>query len=486
MRGSSKLISWARGRFPPCLFVALWLAACGGARGGEAGPEPLEALFAQASNLNLHPRERWLARREICDAGAKAMSFLARQLTDEKSVRRQTAALLLGELGDARAEAGLLQVATGEDFIAGGFAQAALLKIYCGLDEAGLLARSAGSAATEGIFRDLPPVCLGAVRRLALAALAERYGRAGAPALPPAAAAPAAVALGDNDPQTRAAAAAVLGLADGDAANRLLARLGIETEPQVLCALCEALARLRPAAGMGAVKPLTAHADGLVRLESTYALYAAGLSNTPDAVSAFLSDGAPETQLRAIELLGRVGGAAGVAALAPAMADRSWVIRLAAVQALSRIKGRESLLLAQKAFADGDVRVRTEAAIILAGDESGVGAKWALLENLKGNDPAARLEAARAFAAVKCDKAIRELAQCLGDADLELACRAAEALAFQGGAAAEKLLYGSLGDRRGPVARLAREGLKRLKNNDPGGDPKQWPDWAKAHGVAAE
>ncbi|MSP62427.1 MAG: hypothetical protein EXR72_19265 [Myxococcales bacterium] len=214
-----------------------------------------------------------------------------------------------------------------------------------------------------------------AIRRRALLAL----GRIGAPA----GAAPARDRLSDGDPGTRAAAAFALEIIGEDEAAlpalseaRLCARARLEPDPEARRRVLRALGRLGGAPGEEALRAAltgeTREADPTVRAEAVRALVIYGVRGRPvstitrAALQQALTDPDAAVRLAAGQALFRMKARAeDVPSLTFALRDADPTVRAAAAHALATAP-TVPLPPLRSALADSDWRVRAEAARAVA------------------------------------------------------------------------------------------------------------------------
>ncbi len=459
----------------------LWAGGMSRVSAGEALRKTRAGrLFDQAADLQAHRRERERAAELLLADPRAALPLLLGRLQSERSIHRQTAAILLGELGDPRAEAPLVETALSEDFLAGGHARQALVKLYAsfapdalGERVASRLPEKIAEAARAGEARSL-------IAASACEAVHRMYGREEAPALPATLEALLRDGLAHQSPDVRQAAARVLGLSgEKSAASALLARLDEETAPAVLATVCRAVARIRPVTGGEKLLPLAEHADKRVQLETIAALYGLGYGRTLPRIAAFLEEASQPLRVRAVEILGDLRDPAALKALGKATRDVSWVVRLEAVRAFGKMERPGVTGVLRLLLQDEHPRVRAEAAVLL--DRMQVpGAVWALIDDLESGETAYRIAAARAAGRVRASRAIRALGSAVHAEDLELACSAAEALGKIGERRGTEELLAAGRDPRPALRQAARQALQAIFGSDPGPDAEAWPAWAEA------
>lgn len=168
-----------------------------------------------------------------------------------------------------------------------------------------------------------------------------------------------------------------------------------------------------------------------------------GLSRapTPEAVEALvgrLGDGGVEVRRTAVRMLGRIGERRAVPELATRLRDDSEVleVRLAVLNTLSSIGGRDALATLIEALDDRSTDVRVEAARYL-GEHRHRRAAAPLLAALERDCEAVRREAARALGRIGASEAVDPLVRTLGDRDPGVRYTAAEALECMGPVAIE-------------------------------------------------
>ncbi len=458
-----------------CLLLTLFsLIPAGDCRAGEIlKKSPAQVMFERAANLSLHRRTREVIARRLLTQQTGALDLLIRNTNSRRSILRQVACILLGKLGDVRAESALIRAGTSPDFIAGAHARKALAGIYAKLPVNELLPRIRGRGKT-GAARTL-------VQEAALDAVSMTYGRDAAPALPTVIEDACRDCLTSRTPAIRAGAAMALGLS-GNPANstHLLDLARNETDPSVIMGICRALAIMRPVEGADRLRPWLKHRSRPVQLETAAALYAMGDSSALSLIAKFLSADTLELRLRATTILGDLQDPAALEALGRAAADVSWRVRLEAVRGFAKLKSPGTTGVLRRLVGDTDARVRAAAAKLL--QSMGVsGTVWSLIDDLKSNRIDRRIEAARALGEIREKRAISALATALHSRNLELACCAAEALANIGNKRTGGELLAALQDQRPALRYWARQALKRIYGSDPGDDPAAWNSWAEAH-----
>ncbi len=452
--------------------LLLGLAIIGAAVRAAAADAPGGApddrqLLATAADLSRPRLERELAGRQLLARQNQALPVLLAGLTDQRSILRQVSAILLGEMGDLRAEDALLAVAGGADPLAADNARRALGRLYVGLQPTELTPRLAASAAPEAV-------------RAALEALASGTGE-----LSEDLTARLCELLKSPEAEVRTGAALALGRAAGPAgaaaAADLLALAREEKVEAVLIALCRSVARLRPAQGGEELRRL-ADGTGLLAVEAAAALHGLGYGGASEALSRQLRDEAPLARARAVEVAAELRLPEGPELAARAAGDASPFVRLAAARAFVQFKTPGIPGELRELLRDSDAQVRAEAAVALDGLGM-TGAIWTLREDLRGGEPAFRRVAAEALGRLKARAALTELGQALTDEDLELACRAAEALGQIGGDSAVAKLWAALLSPRPALAEAARQALAEATGEDPGNEPAAWREWGQKRGL---
>lgn len=466
---STRLLGWV-------FFFAFFLL--GDYKGGvplfAASPLPSsQELFDVACDLLRPYREREAAGRRLLARGAEVLPILLEGTKDSRSIRRQVAAILLGEGGDLRAEKALLTLAAGEDPLARSHATAALQKIYGKIKDADRLRR------LQGILPDGIPSSPPYLPRMQEAALraSEEKGRKGEGSFPPEVIEEATRLLTHSDRDLRLAAIACLGSTHSPSlAPLLIALLKDESDTRIRQALCRAIAELRPAEGGEIFESLAQGEDRDLALEAIYVLHAMGYPQASRNLERFLQDEEPARRCRAIEMLGTIRDSFALAALLQATQDPYERVRIAALDALLLHAHPASIETAQALLRDEHPSIRVRAAILLAKLQV-TGATWTLLEDLRKGDLPSRLEAAWALGEIRERRALAALGEALQEEDLEFVARAAKALTRIGDPQAKPYLLRALRDPRPAVSTLARFALATLFEEDPGEDPSGWPSF---------
>lgn len=457
-KSPKRSISCATAEYPAVVFLLqaigvfclLLLLTAFPATAGEGNPE-LGQWLAQASDLSTHLREREHAARRILDLGGAALPGLIRGVQSDKSETRQTAAVLLGKLGDADAIDALLSATSQNDFISAEAAERAILLILSTLPDDQFSQLVPEKVNALGATEQLVPFV-----RCALRAALKRDGDA----LPECGELLARQTLDYTDASVREAAAGALSKSSrADAAEKLLARVGAEKDWRVLAAVCRSLQKLRPASGGETVEPLATHAEPLLAVEAAGALHAMGYRGMLYGLGQMAHNSTMGARLRAIELLGEIHQPESFDALKACAGDSAWQVQVAAVRVLSTFQdaGFSSLLL--ELLKSEHATVRAEAAIAMNRMRI-MGAVAPMLDDLRGKDPAIRREAARALGEMKAESAVRALRDSVRDPDIELACRAVDALRKIGNKPALEALAYAKDTASAPVADLAARALK--------------------------
>ncbi len=444
------------------------------------GTLDVEALIARVMDPGAHHRTRDAYARELLRRPERALPALLAELESESLAARRTAALLLGQLADPRAEAPLLRLAARQSDLAADPALDALAAIYATLPPRERLRR------LHGFAPDLAGETTPAAERAIVAAALRAYASEPPPDAPspeapdPELLQPLEALLSDGAPADRIAAARVLG--GLGAGGRLLPRLEQEKDPRVLAVTLRALLPAPPPGGDEAVLRLTEHTDAEVVLEAARVLYAYGYEGVVEAMRLAQESSSVAVRIRAAEILGEIRSEPALDALVVGLDDPEWMVRRAAVLALGAVARPRVPSLLTPLQEDPDARVRIPTLRILA--ERGMGgALWSLVEELKG-EPAGRLVALEALRRLGEDSVVPEVGRLVRDADLEVAARAVEVLAATKSDAALAHLFRALYDPRPAVSSVARAGLSERTGDDPGPDPSAWRRWGAARGLS--
>ncbi len=471
----------ARGWMLPCLGLFFSLPAGLGAETSPPKSSDAKALLDRAADLHLHYRERDLAAQRLLALGELSLPPLLRGMEHKRSVIRQLAALMLGELGLIKAEAALLRASLKKDFMTAGNARQALARVYARLSPDELQKRLRANPASIDVT---PAGAEEVVVVAALEALAAKAGAPGATALLKESAASLPQLLQAESAAVREAAAAALGFArPPDTVRTLLGRIAKEKEIPVLIAICRSLARLQPSAGLDLLRPLTERREELLALAAAAALYQMGDLDALKTIASLAEGGSQKVRVRALEILGELRNPAAMVPLAKACEDSSWLARRTAVQAMGKFKHPGVTSVVRPLLSDDDPRVRAAAALLLHRLGTTTGVVWVLLDNLRAGSLPYRREAALALGRMQARQAVKDLGGALADADLELACRAAVALGKIGGPSAGTCLLKALPSSREPLAVAARQALAAAFGEAPGGSPEEWRAWAGKRGI---
>lgn len=445
--------------------------------GVSAGDKPLsrvetlsaEALLKRASDVDLHSRERELAAGELVSRDGAA-EVLVKELASERSIVRQVSATLLGEIRSLDAEDALLDATGRKDILTAANAVRSLAQTYTRLPMAELLKRLQPGMDERSLVR----------ARAAAASIPLAYEKSEDLALPEAVEKRLLALLSHEDDPLRAAAAEALGYAAGEAIGKTLLELvDREKSVPVLRAACRALARLRPPLkGTPLLTLLEAYDDPMLALDASVALHGLGYEGLHRALGVLLKHERASVREAAASAAGRVGDPYSVQDLVEAFSDRSWRVRLAALEALEKIKTADLSGVIDTPLKDEDPRVRARAALILH-EQGMMGADRPLIEDLKSDNVAAQAAAAEALGKMKSRAAVTGLGMALRSKDTEVAGRAAEALGNINSKDALQPLAGALRDSRPSVSHAARMALKTIFNSDPGPDPELWAAWEK-------
>ncbi len=191
--------------------------------------------------------------------------------------------------------------------------------------------------------------------------------------------------LEDADEEVRLFAARALGRSGEAAAVEPLLRCGGDPSPAVRAEALAAAAALGRAPELPS--PLQTDASFQVRAALVRALGTVLSASAADALRAFESDPSPTVRAAATETLAAALGAAYLPALEAQLASPDWPARLAALRALGTI-GPDARPLLEAALGDSDARVRAEALEALG--HLGEGASPFVLEALASPDVALR------------------------------------------------------------------------------------------------
>ena len=129
------------------LLTCIFLLACHAVAGEKSQPivagnlGDFSKLFTHAISTEGHVRERMAARRLLADLIETSRAHLHNKLADGASIERQVSASVLGETGDLRDEAILLQALQAGDPILYLHAATALKDIYSRMELPMQLAR---------------------------------------------------------------------------------------------------------------------------------------------------------------------------------------------------------------------------------------------------------------------------------------------------------------------------------------------------------
>ena len=177
-----------------------------------------------------------------------------------------------------------------------------------------------------------------------------------------------------------------------------------------------------------------------------------------------LADSSDRVRLCAVEALGRVGGAKASALLTKSLADPSVIVRWSAALALASAEGAEGtekvLMLLDKALDDPDNDVRQYAACGLA-NLNGKKALPLLEKAIADKDTQVRSDAIHALGLMDIDEdsAMALLEKTLEDPRSNVRYNAALMLGYLGGEKARVLLEKALASNDLQVSRIAAEGL---------------------------
>lgn len=463
----------SRGRRERCQLLAGGWAFCFALGALAADREMATAdLLLQAARIELHPREREYAGRQILARGRAALTALLAGLRSERWIVRQTAAILLRELRDFEAEAALLQAAAGEDLITAALAAKSLAHLYAKLDEPALLARIAGHGQSAARGEEEGAAMAAAV----LAAIALRQ-QCRLPELRQAILAK----LDDARPDVRRAAASALAFCDGgEAAQALAQRCSVEVDANVQIQICRSLQRLRATADRRTLEALSASEHQLLALEAAAVMHVGGMEEGLEDILLWLKAGEAGVRQRAAEILGEMNEKRATAALRLACSDPVPEVRQAAVISLGKIEGATAAEVFNRLLQDPDGRVRAEAAVQLHRCRL-PGSLRPLWEDLRSAETSHRIAAVHALARVAAPESVPALTAALSDDDLEVVCSAAEGLAAVGERRALPALFKALTDSRPAAAYAARLAMQRISGEDPGDAPDEQRRWAEHH-----
>jgi len=256
-----------------------------------------------------------------------------------------------------------------------------------------------------------------AVRAEEHEALATSLGNLGMPAVDP-----LLGLLQSDDREGRRCAAHALGLIeDPRTIGPLIERLG-DDRSDVRKAAAHALGHFHDPQSLAALIRALSHRDAETRRASAEALGTVGAEDAVEALAAAAGDQNEPVQLAAIEALRRIGGLRAGAGLRSAIEGGKKAVREAAAAALASMKFEPT------------VAEDRAAAAVLTGDfqaalREGAAAVGALIEALGSRDASHRLEAARALAMLRPERAVTALIRVLKDHDANVQTAAATALA---------------------------------------------------------
>lgn len=483
--------------------LSLLFLLCLGATRLPAG-EDAAAWLDRAADSTLSLREREYAARQVmmlADPSASIVISALRGVGSDSGLRRQVAAGILGEMAVASAEGPLLEAAFGKDYFLAEAAAAALARLYSrrsdseiyallkrgepgeggvpgsepGGEEDDWLALSLRAADTKARFRSL-----------ALRGLARKYAAGDQPLPEPLAAFVWEGLLDANADLRRSAVALVPRCGSSEASEKLAVFLYTESKPALLVDALRAMGEMRPPEYGEAVERHAAHDDPLVQVEALAALDAMGYAYTifppvPGArsVAAFVSHPSTPVRLRAIEILADTRNPEALEYLLAALFDRVGRNRAAAAAALGELGFPGAVGGLTPLLKDGRPEARMAAAVALA--KFGVmGVTAGVLDDLQSGALPFRRAAAAALGKIGDPRVIPGLSAVLGDADVELACLAADSLAELRSPDAGRALFQAMTRTAHPMlSDAARRALTVIYEDDPGYTPSNWDSWAR-------
>lgn len=478
-----------------CLFLCVVL---GSARGGEATPPGEEPAMwlATAADLTRHYRTRQWAEAQLLAHTDESRPALLRGLGHARSIVRQVSARLLGTVGhtDDAAEEGLLAVALEVDALTAAQARTALAKLYARQPEAMALERFPVERlhrwfATPG---DADPELMPAETVELLCrteSLSLRRSQGAGHPLPPEIEIWLQTLLLSTDPRVRALAVRGLGWGTSPKSFHLLVtQLDSESDPAIRNRVLQSLRRRdlptdagatiqrlqtwlagQAFQGLSAGESSTAVPGPGERkhiLEATATLYRFGWIAPAVVFSPFLTDSSAGVRLATVQRINELDDPGMATTLAIALRDPGWRTRLLALAILGRWRTTGALGAIRERLEDEEPRV--QAAAFLALHRCGVtGIADTLLEQLESPRLPVLLAMTPVLGTIQESRAVGRLIELTNHSDLELACRALEAIAAIAGEEARQGLAQAQSDPRPEVSALAAQLMAAVPEETP-------------------
>ncbi len=416
----------------------------------------VKADFSIACDLaNRSDIERREAMQAIIREGVVNEDYFISLLNSDRTIERQIAAEILGDIGDKNSEAALITALDNKDVFLQGAAARALAVLYSRLEQSVLL------SSLQNNDKQLV--------RLAVMYGAYKRARYKQEILDPAIIGFVSDLLVSSDDKVLVeAAVTLLRYANTqEAVIALLTAAKRSSSPAIQIKICQALAAIAPEGRAPQIEELAMSGRPRVAVEAWNALRAMGYEDTDKALSGLVVNSDPWVQAQALKYLAQFGPQYNPLFIS-ALKSSEPAVRFEALLAIEKnlaVNAAGEVAKLMGPLGDSNPAVRAQAALVFAALTHSGGLTPLLKDSRNENEKMLpfRLEAIRALGELGDKAALRALLDFLSDDDPEVRTAAVRALVRLGDKRALAQLQEMQKIRKGSELYLLQEAISQLE-----------------------